>query len=167
MNEISNIISIVFCNKKGSKTFVWKRFKEFIQQNVERKCGSEEDISDWWSGFRFVIAVHYFEEISIFLLYSEKSGSKTFVSKRFLPRGETEKDGVTVRNVNSTYHWTHLEGTEFSLGVVVPVSQAKDELNTLQIPKGNSHNKRNNFLSISKSHSIETLVLLNIIFSFH
>ena len=74
---------------------------------------------------------------------------------------------MTVRNVNSTYHWTQLEGTEFSLGVVVPVSQAKDELNTLQIPKGNGHNKRNNFLSISKSHSIETLVLLNIIFSFH
>ncbi|XP_015763441.1 PREDICTED: VWFA and cache domain-containing protein 1-like isoform X1 [Acropora digitifera] len=71
---------------------------------------------------------------------NEKSGSKTFVSKRFLPRGETEKDGVTVRNVNSTYHWTYLEGTEFSLGVVVPVSQAKDELNTLQIPKGYTFN---------------------------
>ena len=27
-----------------------------------------------------------------------------------------------VGNVNSTYHWTQLEGTEFSLGVVVPVS---------------------------------------------
>ena len=111
------------------------------------------------------------EEIStkifIFLLYSKKTGSKTFVSKRFLPRGETEKDGVTVRNVNSTYYWTQLEGTEFSLGVVVPVSQAKDELNTLQIPKGNDPNKSSNFMSISKSHSNEALVLLNIIFLFH
>ena len=74
---------------------------------------------------------------------------------------------MTVRNVNSTYHWTHLEGTEFSLGVVVPVSQAKDELNTLQIPKGNGDNKRNNFMSVSKSYNILVLVLLNIIFSFH
>ena len=73
---------------------------------------------------------------------------------------------MTVRNVNSTYHWTQLEGTEFSLGVVVPVSQAKDGLNTLQIPKGNGHNKRNNFMSVSKSYNIVALVLLNIIFSF-
>ena len=118
-----------------------------------------------------VIAVHYIEEksskIFIFLLHSKKTGSKTFLSKRFLPRGETEKDGVTVRNVNSTYHWTQLEGTEFSLGVVVPVSQAKDELNTLQIPKGNDPNKSSNLMSISKSHTIEALVLLNFIFSFH
>ena len=155
--------------KRKSKTFVLKRFKEFIR-NVERKSGREEDIFDCWSGVRFVIAVHYFQEIStkisIFLIYSKKAGSKTFVSKRFLPRGETEKDGVTVRNVNSTYHWTHLEGTEFSLGVVVPVSQAKDELNTLQIPRGNGPNKSSNFMSVSKSYNIVALVLLNIIFSF-
>ena len=120
-------------------------------------------VLDWFSCPSEEISTKIF----IFLLYSKKTGSKTFVSKRFLPRGETEKDGVTVRNVNSTYYWTQLEGTEFSLGVVVPVSQAKDELNTLQIPKGNDPNKSSNFMSISKSHSNEALVLLNIIFLFH
>ena len=120
-------------------------------------------VLDWFSSPSEEISTKIF----IFLLYSKKTGSKTFVSKRFLPRGETEKDGVTVRNVNSTYYWTQLEGTEFSLGVVVPVSQAKDELNTLQIPKGNDPNKSSNFMSISKSHSNEALVLLNIIFLFH
>lgn len=66
--------------------------------------------------------------------------SKTLLSKRFLPRGVAQQEGVTVRNVNSTYYWTQLEGTEFTLGVVVPVSQAKDELNSLQFPKGYTFN---------------------------
>ena len=117
--------------------------------------------------YLYIILKRSSTKISIFLLYSKKTGSKTFLSKRFLPRGETEKDGVTVRNVNSTYHWTQLEGTEFSLGVVVPVSQAKYELNTLQIPKGNDPNKSSNLMPISKSHTIEALVLLNFIISFH
>ena len=120
---------------------------------------------------------YYIEEIStkifIFLLYSKKTGSKTFISKRFLPRGETEKDGVTVRNVNSTYHWTQLEGTEFSLGVVVPVSQAKDELNTLQIPKGNDPNKSSNLKSISKSRNhrsfsiVKSYILVSLGYTFN
>ncbi|XP_068714497.1 VWFA and cache domain-containing protein 1-like [Montipora foliosa] len=62
--------------------------------------------------------------------------SKTLLSTRCLPRGSAPQEGVTVRNVNSTYYWTQLEETEFTLGVVVPVSQAKDELTPLQLPKG-------------------------------
>ncbi|KAJ7384571.1 hypothetical protein OS493_021202 [Desmophyllum pertusum] len=65
------------------------------------------------------------------------SGSKTFIAKRFLPRGGKEKEGVTVTEMNSTYFWTPLErDIDFSLGVVVPVSHAKDQLNPLQIPDG-------------------------------
>ncbi|KAJ7382927.1 hypothetical protein OS493_031702 [Desmophyllum pertusum] len=63
-----------------------------------------------------------------------KSGSKRFVAKRFLPRGGKEKEGVTVTEMNSTYFWIPLVEIDFSLGVVVPVSHAKDQLNSLQIP---------------------------------
>lgn len=42
--------------------------------------------------------------------------------------------------MNSTYFWTPLESTDFSLGVVVPVGYRKDELATLQIPEGNTKN---------------------------
>ena len=81
----------------------------------------------------------YLKLFSLYFLHSGQTGSKTFVSKRFLPRGGKEKEGVRVRTVNSTYFWTHLEGTDFSLGVVVPVSHAKDVLNTMQIPQGKSY----------------------------
>jgi len=64
-----------------------------------------------------------------------KSGSKTFVAKRFLPRGGKQKEGVTVKAVSSTYFWTQLEDTDFSLGVVVPVARQKEELDALQPPR--------------------------------
>ena len=67
---------------------------------------------------------------------SGKSGSKTFVAKRFLPRGGKEKEGVRVKQVNSTYFWTPLVGIDFSVGVVVPVSHAEDQLTSLKIPTG-------------------------------
>lgn len=72
----------------------------------------------------------------VFLSLSGKSGSKTFVAKRFLPRGEKEKDGVTVIEMNCTYFWAPLAEIDFSVGVVVPVSHAKDQLNSLTIPPG-------------------------------
>ena len=78
---------------------------------------------------KIIIACHVF-------LSSGNSGSKTFIAKRFLPRGGKEKEGVTVTEMNSTYFWTPLEDIDFSLGVVVPVSHAKDQLNPLQIPDG-------------------------------
>ena len=68
--------------------------------------------------------------------FSGRSGSKTFVAKRFLPRGGDVREGVEERKVNSTYSWTQVEGTEFTLGVVVPVAYAKDKLKAATIPKG-------------------------------
>ncbi|XP_078343118.1 VWFA and cache domain-containing protein 1-like [Oculina patagonica] len=65
-----------------------------------------------------------------------QSGSKTFVAKRFLPRGGKEKEGVTVKEVNSTYFWRPLVKIDFSVGVVVPVSHVDDQLNSLKIPDG-------------------------------
>lgn len=63
-------------------------------------------------------------------------GSKTYVAKRFLPRGGTEKEGVTMKEVNTTYFWTPIEDIDFSLGVVVPVSHSKDELSSPSISSG-------------------------------
>lgn len=68
--------------------------------------------------------------------FSGRSGSKTFVAKRFLPRGGDVREGVEERKVNSTYSWTQVEGTEFTLGVVVPVAYAKEKLKAATIPKG-------------------------------
>lgn len=65
-----------------------------------------------------------------------KSDSKTFVAKRFLPRGAKEKEGVTVKEVNSRYSWNPLVEIEFSVGVVVPVSHAEDQLTLLKVPAG-------------------------------
>ena len=80
--------------------------------------------------------VKYLIRCFVFLSLSGKSGSKTFVAKRFLPRGEKEKDGVTVIEMNCTYFWAPLAEIDFSVGVVVPVSHAKDQLNSLSIPPG-------------------------------
>ncbi|XP_022802239.1 VWFA and cache domain-containing protein 1-like [Stylophora pistillata] len=64
------------------------------------------------------------------------AGYKTFVAKRFLPRGGTEKEGVTMQEVNATYFWTPIEDIDFSLGVVVPVSHSKDELTSPSLSNG-------------------------------
>lgn len=70
------------------------------------------------------------------IFFSGRSGSKTFVAKRFFPRGGDVREGVEERKVNSTYSWTQVEGTEFTLGVVVPVAYAKEKLKAVTIPKG-------------------------------
>lgn len=67
---------------------------------------------------------------------SGRSGSKTFLAKRFLPRGGDVREGVEAREVNSTYSWTQVDGTEFTLGVVVPVDYAKEKLKAVTIPEG-------------------------------
>ena len=80
--------------------------------------------------------VKYLIRCFVLLSLSGKSGFKTFVAKRFLPRGKKEKDGVTVIEMNCTYFWAPLAEIDFSVGVVVPVSHAKDQLNSLSIPPG-------------------------------
>ena len=64
------------------------------------------------------------------------SGFKTFVVKRFLARGGHEKEGVTAKSVNSSYYWTAVQETDFSVGVVIPVSFKNERLDSLQIPTG-------------------------------
>ena len=41
--------------------------------------------------------------------------------------------------MSSTYFWTQLEDTDFSLGVVVPVARQKEELDALQPPRGKTN----------------------------
>ena len=86
------------------------------------------------------VACNIFLSIHSTFYFSGKSGSKTFVAKRFLPRGGKQKEGVTVKAVNSTYFWTQLEHTDFSLGVVVPVARQIQELYTLH-PGGKTNCK--------------------------
>lgn len=90
-----------------------------------------------------------------FLFVSRRiTGSKTFVAKRFLPRGGTEKEGVTATEVNATYFWTPIQGIEFSLGVVVPVSHAKDELSSPPISSGKFAAKFHKSLDLLKTCSL-------------
>ena len=46
-------------------------------------------------------------------------------------------EGVSVKQLESTYFWSPVERTEFSIGVVIPVSYESEVLRTLQIPEGN------------------------------
>ena len=55
---------------------------------------------------------------------------------RYLPRGGDIKEGVRVKRLNSSYFWSPVERTEFSVGVVIPVSHQNEVLSRLQIPKG-------------------------------
>ena len=64
------------------------------------------------------------------------SGSKSLLATRYLPRGGNITEGVTEMSINSTYHWYPLHDTEFSLGVVTPVSMKNELLDTLKIPVG-------------------------------
>ena len=64
------------------------------------------------------------------------SGSKSLVAARYLFRGGNITEGVTEMYINSTYHWLPLQDTEFSLGVVIPVSVKNEVLNSLEIPVG-------------------------------
>lgn len=66
------------------------------------------------------------------------SGSKTYQATRYLLRGGDRMDGVTMRKLESTYVWSPVERTEFSVGVVTPVSYHIEVLRTLQIPEGYS-----------------------------
>ena len=43
---------------------------------------------------------------------------------------------MLVKQLNSSYFWSPVEKTDFSIGVVIPVTHENEVLNTLQIPKG-------------------------------
>ena len=43
---------------------------------------------------------------------------------------------MAVKQINSSYFWSPVEKTDFSIGVVIPVTHVNEVLNTLQIPKG-------------------------------
>ena len=43
---------------------------------------------------------------------------------------------MLVKQLNSSYFWSPVEKTDFSIGMVVPVTQENEVLNTLQLPKG-------------------------------
>ncbi|XP_078384871.1 VWFA and cache domain-containing protein 1-like [Oculina patagonica] len=62
------------------------------------------------------------------------SGHKTFLSKRFLPRGGKVKEGVTVLEVPSTYHWMPVEETNFTVGIIVAVGDKDENLESQTIP---------------------------------
>ena len=43
---------------------------------------------------------------------------------------------MLVKQLNSSYFWSPVEKTDFSIGVVIPVTHENEVLNTLQLPKG-------------------------------
>ena len=51
-------------------------------------------------------------------------------------------EGVTVKQLESTYFWSPVERTDFSIGVVIPVNYESEVLSTLQIPEGNQNISR-------------------------
>ena len=68
---------------------------------------------------------------------------------------------MVVKQLNSSYFWSPVEKTDFSIGVVIPVTHVNEVLNTLQIPKGKDGfslykrvNKLNKFKSSSSFNSL-------------
>ena len=43
---------------------------------------------------------------------------------------------MLVKQLNSSYFWSPVEKTDFSIGMVIPVTKENEVLNTLQLPKG-------------------------------
>ena len=43
---------------------------------------------------------------------------------------------MVVKQLNSSYFWSPVEKTDFSIGVVIPVAHENEVLNALQIPEG-------------------------------
>ena len=75
--------------------------------------------------------------ISIFFRFKSGGfGQKTFPSRRFLARGGQVEEGVTVEKFNSTYYWTPVEQTKFTVGIVVKVGDKVETLGSQTIPSG-------------------------------
>ncbi|XP_068714501.1 VWFA and cache domain-containing protein 1-like [Montipora foliosa] len=82
---------------------------------------------------------------------SGSSGLKTFPATRYLPRGGDMLEGVTVTTLESTYYWSPIGDTGFSIAVVVPVGFRREVLSTLQLPQDYSfHYHRIDLISPSK-----------------
>lgn len=78
----------------------------------------------------FSIGCFYFRFIS------GGSGQKSISSKRFLARGGQVNEGVTVVEIPSTYYWLPVEGTNFTVGIVVAVDDKDETLGIQDIPSG-------------------------------
>ena len=61
------------------------------------------------------------------------------MATRYLPRGGSIKEGVTVKSMESTYFWALVDDTEFSIAVVIPFSYESEVLRNLETPKGKQH----------------------------
>ena len=68
--------------------------------------------------------------------FSGTKGKETFIAKRFLPRGGAIKEGVKVVELNSTYRWQSVDGTEFSIGLVIAVHDHMEKLSKLTPVEG-------------------------------
>ncbi|XP_074609260.1 VWFA and cache domain-containing protein 1-like isoform X3 [Acropora palmata] len=79
------------------------------------------------------------------------SGLKTFNATRYLMRGGDMLEGVTVKKLPTTYYWSPVEGTEFSIAVAIPVGYQREILSALPIPKDYSfHYHRMDLISPAK-----------------
>ena len=63
---------------------------------------------------------------------------------------------MLVKQLNSSYFWSPVEKTDFSIGVVIPVTHVNEVLNTLQIPKG-----KDGFSLTSSTHHRPAILLLS------
>lgn len=64
------------------------------------------------------------------------SGQKSFISKRYLAKGGQVSEGVTVLELQSTYFWTPVMKTNFTVGIVVADGEKERMLSSLTIPSG-------------------------------
>lgn len=62
------------------------------------------------------------------------SGQKSFKSKRYLAKGGQVSEGVTVLELQSTYFWTPVSRTNFTVGIVVADGEKERMLSSLSIP---------------------------------
>lgn len=60
--------------------------------------------------------------------YRGEDGQKTFASNQFIARGGKVAEGVSVEELNSTYHWKSVPETSFAIGIVVPVGDTDEAL---------------------------------------
>ena len=71
-----------------------------------------------------------------FFINRGETGNKEFPSKRYLPRGGSSKEGIRVVVLNSTYYWRPVQGTKFSLGLVIADGDHRETLSRQMPPKG-------------------------------
>ncbi|KAK3750190.1 hypothetical protein QZH41_015424, partial [Actinostola sp. cb2023] len=61
-----------------------------------------------------------------------ESGNASFATKLYLPRGGGKMSGVKLKNVNATYYWSPVLGTNFSVGLVVIHDDRSSKLKPLK-----------------------------------